>query len=190
MDWQLKKSRSLNIAARFRITVHASILFSVLLLGTNCVAGAQVQPTSGEEASLKAFLQNWDTDKTTRYVAAFRDLNGDGKPEAIVYLLGKWCGSGGCTTLILTPDGGSWRIVTKITVVQLPIRVLANKTNGWDDIGVWVQGGGIQMGHEAELRFDGKSYPRNPSVPAAKRLKGKSGSEIVIESARGAVLLH
>jgi hypothetical protein len=39
---------------------------------------------SGEEASLKAFLQNWDTDETTRYVAAFRDLNGDGKPKAII----------------------------------------------------------------------------------------------------------
>ncbi len=180
------------IVSRWRIVPLAAIVFSALLM-TTCVAKAQWRPSaapSAAEESLKRFLQSWDNDKRTRYVAAFRDLNGDGIPEAIVYLLGNWCGSGGCTTLILTRDAGSWRIVTRITIVQLPIRVLMNTSHGWRSIGVWVQGGGIQPGYEAELRFDGKSYPRNPSVPPARRLTGKAAGEVVIGSAQDATPLY
>ncbi len=152
-------------------------------------AGAIGPAASAAEESLKRFLQSWDKDKTTRYIAAFRDLNGDGTPEAIVYLMGNWCGSGGCTTLILTQDAGSWRIVTRITIARLPIRVLTNTSHGWRSIGVWVQGGGIRSGYEAELRFNGKSYPRNPSVPPARRLTGKPAGEVVIASERDATPL-
>ena len=42
------------------------------------------------------------------------------------------------------------------------------------------QGGGIQPGYEAELRFDGKTYPANPSVPPARPLKGKPEGEMLI----------
>src|SRR5712692_10275993 len=124
-------------------------LGGVMLLLAQLTFGQDSAPRAAEE-SLKQFLQSWDNDKTTRYVAAFRDLNGDGTPEAIVYFIGKdWCGSGGCPTLILTRDAGSWRIVTKITITQPPIRVLTNTSHGWRSIGVWVQGGGIQQGYEA-----------------------------------------
>jgi hypothetical protein len=65
--------------------------------------------------SLKAFLQRYDTDLKDRFVAGFSDLNGDGKPEAIVYLTSNgWCGSGGCTTLVLIRDADSWRLLSKI----------------------------------------------------------------------------
>lgn len=43
----------------------------------------------------------------TRYALARIDLNGDGS-EAIVYLAGgQWCGSGGCTLLVLSPPGAA-----------------------------------------------------------------------------------
>jgi hypothetical protein len=146
-------------------------------------------PTSVD--SLKRFLQTLDGNRTTRYVAAFRDLNGDGIPEAIVYLVGtKWCGSGGCNLLILTQDSSSWRIVTKVTITQPPIRVLRSASNGWRSIGVWVQGGGIRRGYEAELRFDGHTYPRNPTVPPSRRLEGKAAGEVVIPSEQQAVPLY
>src|SRR5258708_4940349 len=92
-----------------------------------CLAQGQTspQPTapfSTAQGSLKRFLQNYlrvkamDEDKTTRYFAAFFDLNGDGIQEAIVYITGHgWCGTGGCHTLILARDGGSWRVVAKTT---------------------------------------------------------------------------
>ena len=186
------------IGALMKPKVLGGILVGVMLLLAQLTFGQDSAPSAAEE-SLKRFLQSWDTgttpksekiDKTTRYITAFRDLNGDGIPEAIVYLMGReWCGSGGCTTLILTRDAGSWRIVTEITITQLPIRVLTNTSHGWRNIGVWVRGGGIQPGYEAELRFNGKSYPRNPSVPPARRLKGKPAGEVVIASERDATPL-
>jgi hypothetical protein len=145
------------------------------------------------EHSLKKYLRNylsdWPEDKTTRFIAAFVDLKGDGKQEAIVYLSGQgWCGSGGCVTLILAPEGSSYRLVTKTTTTRPPIRVLARASNGWSNIAVWVQGGGIQPGYEAELRFDGKTYPTSPSVPPAQPSGNAAGIVVVSPSQDGKAL--
>jgi hypothetical protein len=145
------------------------------------------------ERSLKKFLQNYDhgDDKTARYFDAFVDLDGDGKKEAIVYLVGDArCGSGGCNTLILTQHAASWKVIKSITITRPPIRVLASTSDGWHSISVWVQGGGIQPGYEAELRFDGKNYPANPTVPPARRLTAKVPGEIVIPSMEGGTPLY
>jgi hypothetical protein len=144
------------------------------------VAGNIHEPTSGE-ATLKAYLQTMDASADSAYVAAFRDLNGDGVDEAIVYLLGSnWCGSGGCNMLVLRQERGSWKVVSTITIVRPPVRVLESTSNGWRDIGVWVQGGGIRRGYEAELRFNGKTYSRNPSIPPAKYVgQGASGETVI-----------
>jgi len=158
----------------------------------HCPAQATGQ-SPGSEEHLKRFLQKYDGnpssagERTTRYAAAFLDLKDDGKEQAIVYLIGpRWCGSGGCSCLILMPEGESYKVVTKTTITQLPIRVLATKTNGWHDLGVWVQGGGIQPGYEARLRFNGKKYPSNPSVPPAQRVqKGTAGKVVIPDSAQG-----
>jgi hypothetical protein len=163
------------------------------------LAGAQPRADtlpSSVDQSLKQFLQtnapkNNNNDKTTRYIAVFRDLNGDGTPEAIVYFMGRrWCGSGGCLMLILKQDGSSWEYVTKTTITRLPIRVLTHVSHGWHSISVWVQGGGIRRGYEAELRFNGKTYPTNPTVPPARRLKKKPAGEDVIKSIKDAELLY
>ena len=135
---------------------------------------------------MKKFLRTLDNetlgrDSTTRYILAFRDLNGDGTPEAIVYLTGKdWCGTGGCHTLVLTPHGSSWRVVANMIATRPPIYVLSDVSKGWHSIGVWSQGGSLEPGYEAELRFNGKTYPLSSSVPAARRLEGKPVGEVVI----------
>lgn len=182
----------MKIVSRWRIVARAAIIFSALLM-TVGVARSQGRPDAAPaaEESLKRFLQALDNDKTTRYVAAFRDIDGDGTPEAIFYLVGSsWCGSGGCNTLILTRDAGSWRIVTDITITRLPIRLLTDTSHGWRSISVWVQGGGIQPGHEAVLRFDGTSYPRNPTVPPARQSEGTPAGEVVITSTGDATPLY
>ena len=179
--------------SRFHLAALAAVVSSALPAAT-CLAQTRREPHAappGAEESLRGFLQSMDDDKTTRYVAAFRDLNGDGTPEAIVYLISNgWCGSGGCNTLILARDGGSWKVVTNITITRPPIRVLKNSSNGWRSIGVWVQGGGIQPGYEAELRFDGKTYPRNPTVPPAQRTAGQVEGEVVVSSPAGGTPLY
>jgi hypothetical protein len=93
--------------------------------------------------------------------------------------------------LVLEPKRTSFRVVTETTITRLPIRVLATKLNGWHDISVRVQGGGIQPGYEARLSFDGKTYPSNPSVPPAQRVVGKIAGEVVVPlSAEGTPLYH
>jgi len=145
------------------------------------------QPAQNQDdVSVRRFLQGFDSGLKDRFVAAFTDLNDDGKPEAIVHLTSsEWCGSGGCTTLVLARDGDSWRVLAKISVTRPPIRVLTTKSNGWHDIAAWVQGGGIQPGYEAELRFDGKRYPANASVAPARPILGKAEGEVVIRSLVG-----
>jgi hypothetical protein len=183
----------MGVVLRPRILGLASVVCSALLV-TGFLAKSQQKPDAKPpeaEESLKRFLQKFDDEKTTRYLAAFRDLNSDGRPEAIVYLIGReWCGSGGCTTLILTQDGNSWRIVTEISITRTPIRVLKDTSNGWHNIAVWVRGGGIQPGYEAELRFDGKTYPSNPSVPPARQLQDKPAGEMVIPTSPDAKPLY
>jgi hypothetical protein len=165
------------------------------LLAATCLAVSQAQSSDAGD-SLRTFLQNderkllSDVDKTTKYLAAFVDLNGDGVNEAIVYVIGRsWCGTGGCNMLILARDGTSWKEVTSTTITRPPIRALKTKSNGWRNITVWVQGGGIEPGYEAELRFDGKNYPYNPSAPPARRLVGKVAGKIVLPSSRGGMPL-
>lgn len=134
-----------------------------------------------DEASVRRFLQEFDSDLRNRFIASFADLNDDGKTEAIIHLTSNnWCGSGGCTTLVLVREGDSWRVLTEISITRPPIRVLTKKSNGWRSIAVRVQGGGIHPGYEAELRFDGKTYPTNPSVAPAHRVVGKAAGEVVI----------
>jgi len=187
----------MEVASRHRIVFLVGIILSMLFM-TGCLAQAQTQSVSqpqSVEASLKQFLQSYDrkhsNDKTTRYLVAFKDLNEDGIPEAIVYFMGDgWCGSGGCFTFILKQKSDSWRFVTKITITRPPIRVLTKKSHGWHDIAVWVQGGGIQHGYEAELKYDGKTYPSNPTVPPAQQMKEKVAGETVIPSVKGGTPLY
>ncbi|GGO91816.1 hypothetical protein [Stakelama pacifica] len=94
------------------------------------------------------------------------DLNGDGVPEGLIYAQGRsYCGSGGCNLFVVArmPKGG-YRVVTRITVARLPIRVLDSRTNGWRDLEVTVAGGGTIPAYRARLRFNGSSYPTNPSM--------------------------
>jgi len=132
-----------------------------------------------------------DGEKATRYFHAFVDLDGDGKNEVIVYLAGRqFCGSGGCPTLVLASELSSYRVVTEITITRLPIRVLRTSSNGWRNIAVLVSGGGVQPGYEAELRFNGSTYPSNPSVPPARRLAAKIRGEVVIPSRAAGTALY
>ena len=170
-------------------TIKAFVVFICL---TNCVLpsfGWAQQPTKTAptaEASLKSFLQSYlgkpesKDDEDAQYLVAWVDLNDDGKQEAVVYVWGpSWCGSGGCVTLVLTPNGATYRLVTRMTVTRLPIRVMPEKSHGWHDISVTVAGGGIAA-HEARMRFNGAAYPSNPSLAPALGIKGEARGRIIM----------
>ncbi len=166
------------------VSVHHLILgalATVSMLVLSCVAQRPTQGPSQTEP-LSKFLRGYITvptqeKETTRYSAAFVDLRDDGAQEAIVYLSSEgWCGTGGCTMLILSPEGTSYRVVTRIPAVRLPIRMLTTKTNGWHDVTV-VAGKRL---YEAILPFDGKKYPGNASMPPAHPLSTKKAGKVVM----------
>jgi hypothetical protein len=153
-------------------------LAACALLGAGASAsGAAQDRTVNPDHSLRAFLRGWAgkrEDPDTRYTRAWVSLRDDGAQQVIVYIEGRsWCGSGGCSMLVLEPKGGAFRIVGYSTITRPPIRVLARVSNGWRDIGVRVAGGGINPGYDAGLPFDGKQYPLNPSVPPARNATGE-----------------
>jgi len=166
----------------------AVLTVSLVFIVASCIAQPQPQhrPSAAQDNSIKKALQSYvgaatDENKTTQYAAASVDLRDDGAQEIIVYLTSDgWCGTGGCTMLILAPDGQSYRIITKITVVRLPIRVLAAKSNGWHDITVMARISGNAPLYEAILSFDGKTYPSNPSMSPARQSEGKVEGKIVM----------
>jgi hypothetical protein len=125
-------------------------------------------------------------DRDARIVTAWADLNGDGRPEAIVYVLaGAYCGTGGCALLVLTRAGHRWRKVADMTIVNPPVRLLATSSHGWRDLAVTVAGGGARA-HEALIAFNGRAYPSNPSMPPARTLRRRvPGRVLIFDGDRG-----
>lgn len=84
------------------------------------------------------------------------DLNDDGNEEIFVRFLSSYfCGSGGCTFLLLDKYG---EVITKFTVTRAPIFVEPTKENGWALL--LVKDSGVFK----ELKFNEGTYPSNPSV--------------------------
>lgn len=99
-----------------------------------------------------AFLQP----KDRKFQFYRTDLNDDGNQEIFVRLMGPYfCGSGGCTFLLLDKYG---EIITKFTVTRAPIFVEPTKSNGWSLL--LVRDSGVFK----ELSFNDGSYPNNPSL--------------------------
>lgn len=105
-----------------------------------------------------------------RYFYNLVDLNGDGRPEALVYLMGQeFCGTGGCNLLVFQPVNDGYRLLAEISLVNNPVIVSRQRTRGWNDLILYVAGGGITRGHYVRLSFDGRRYPANPTVLPALR---------------------
>lgn len=138
------------------------------------------------EAAIVEIMAGGSGDKSMlgsmRYAYDRVDLNDDGAPEALVYLMGSYtCGSGGCTMLILESTGQSYEMVSRMTLVNPPVVIANEKTAGWKDLIIYVQGGGATP-HYARLQFDGSRYPSNPSiVPAVSSDVPLSGTAILTE---------
>lgn len=82
------------------------------------------------------------------------DLNGDGNLEILVGLNGPFfCGSGGCTVLLLTNHGD---VITRFSVVKYPAYLDNESSNGWKNL-ILYSGGANRV-----VQFDGTAYPSNP----------------------------
>lgn len=113
----------------------------------------------------KAFLQQAFKDDIEKdlidslsrsYLHAQIDLNSDRKMETFIGLQGPYfCGSGGCTVILLDDTG---KQITRFTVTDYPIWVSNEKSLGWNNL---VFG---SRGKQHLMKFNGKAYPSNPSL--------------------------
>jgi hypothetical protein len=167
--------------------------------GRNRLRGVRYIPseTSPDPELEKAILQTLsDADFSggeIRYYYNRVDLNADGNFEAIVHLVGPAiCGTGGCNTLILQPARNGYRVVSTIGLTRTPVIVSTQRTRGWSDLVVYVSGGGITRGYYVALRFDGRTYPDNPTVQPAlgarTRITGKAYVSNEVSPTNGIVL--
>lgn len=137
--------------------------------------------TERNEKLEKAIIDYLEYDKNQdgkiAYSYNYIDLNGDGKKEIFVYLLGESVsGSGGSTALIIEEE--SYEVISKFTLARNPIIISEDKINGWNDIIMQVAGGGTEFSY-ARMKFDGKKYPSNPSMVPKVEEKVVKGTAII-----------
>ncbi|HSN47576.1 MAG TPA: hypothetical protein VLR29_02335 [Flavobacterium sp.] len=102
------------------------------------------------------------------------DLNNDGRQELFInFITSYFCGTGGCTLLLLDHD---WKTITRFTVTSTPLMIEPNKQQKWSvlmvkDNGVW-----------KELVNENGKYPSNPSLLSKSKMDAPSGHAQVIFS--------
>ena len=140
------------------------------LLATGAAAEADPR-TPAVLAAVQAQLGGERFAPDARYAVAYGDLDDDHFAEAIVHLVdGAHCGSGGCTTFVLSYAADGWHMIGRMTVSRLPIYRLPEHHDGWFDLAVYAGGGGVQPGLR-KVRFAKGRYESNPANgPAVGRL--------------------
>lgn len=95
-----------------------------------------------------------ENDRKFSYTAI--DLKDDGKQYLFVGLKGSYfCGNAGCTAYLLDAEG---KKVNSFSIVDGPIRISKDKTNGWHDLII------PSRGINYLVRSNGHTYPSNPSM--------------------------
>lgn len=157
----------------------------IIALALATVAAAPASGQSSRDARLRAHLQERFGDERaqypdTRYVASWVDLNGDRRPEVLVYMISSnWCGTGGCTLYIFTPEQGGWYQHGSLVGVHGPVTVLNTRRNGWRDLAYRVSGGGASP-HTAIVRQGQITYDQDGATHQATTPRGRvviSGNE-------------
>ncbi|WP_232784950.1 hypothetical protein [Psychromonas sp. MB-3u-54] len=116
------------------------------------------------QKALNQYFKIHGTDpKGTKFSAVKYDLNGDGLKEAIVLL--DWCSKSGCEMLIFERQKDDYRFSSRISQIQVPVRVSNSQHYLWQSLLVekdkkWLI-----------LDFDGISYPPHTrSLTAVNKL--------------------
>lgn len=111
------------------------------------------------------------------------------KNLSIAYITGQsWCGSSGCTLIILQPRADSYRVLGKIAAVNPPIVELHPMIADMPQIGFRVRGGGIDSPYEATLTFRDEHYEINSLVKIGKQTAPIYG-RVLIGSGAGKIVI-
>lgn len=149
-----------------------------------------IAPADSEGAPLADALRTAAGDSSSlgdnaKWLTARSDLDGDGKDEALVYLIDQaTCGTGGCPLFLFGDDGqGGWQLLNKFSVSRTPIYRLQSSSNGWADLGITVGGGGARTAL-VKLSRGLEDYPDNPTGPQATEVTSE-GAMLLIDEGEG-----
>jgi hypothetical protein len=141
-----------------------------------------VVPTASASAVdpvLDAYIRDYAKDAMPplRYAAA---THGEGDQKlTFAYLIGpEYCGSAGCSLMILHRRGDAFDLLGKISTVYTPVRVLPSMTNGRPDLAIRTRGEGISTVDKL-IPFNGHRYAWSPNLPAARDV-ANPGGEIIL----------
>ncbi|WP_313894155.1 M56 family metallopeptidase [Psychrobacillus sp.] len=118
--------------------------------------------------------------KTTKYYYNYVDLDEDGKDEILTVVMGPYSsGSGGSTALYVTKtDSGDLLVNQALTLIQTPVIISDNVTNGYKEIVVMNSGGGASGNYITLTVSEGKYNSVNDGTPI-DGLEGISGKAII-----------
>ncbi|MFP4313214.1 MAG: hypothetical protein ACLFR0_02695 [Alphaproteobacteria bacterium] len=100
------------------------------------------------------------------YISRRADLNNDGRRDALVLFktpYGFWCGTHGCTMLVMQAHNDVFTLHSAIQTVRPPVYISDYESNGWKNIIMRVSGRSTKA-KNVSLQFDGESYPSYPDV--------------------------
>lgn len=132
------------------------------------------EPEKQGDPELEAAIRKAAGDVSqTSYVAGRADLNGDGKEEVFVYLMGPMaCGTGGCNLMLFRGGAKGYTRLQEFTITQTPVIVSPSRTKGWND--VWrAEAGGGAAASFVRHRFNGRKYVERQRVRGKKAPEGK-----------------
>ena len=134
-------------------------------------------PPPGLIAAVQAYVEKRGDHERPQFRHALTDLDGDGRADAIVLLLGgNWCGSGGCNMLVFRAAANGFTLVSASTITNEPIRVSPEKSHGWRTLIVFAKGRGDVL-----MRFNGTRYPLNPSLQPKATPAQVSAAQVVMK---------
>lgn len=93
------------------------------------------------------------------------DLNKDGRRDALVLFktpYGYWCGTHGCTMLVMEAHNKDFTLVNSIQPVRAPVYSTNSETNGWRDIIIRVSGRWDDA-KDVAAKYNGRAYPLDPA---------------------------
>ena len=159
-------------AALMKLYIRLILLIGILFYpGQNLFASGKFEPRYKINKFLIEYFELGANDSNSSFSFVSVDLNQDSKKEHLVALFGmNFCGSGGCTLLILN---NNFTLNSHITLAQFPIYV--SKTNfseGWKDIYL-----SKRDGKYALMQSNGNSYPLNPSTTKETKNIALNGCE-------------
>ena len=143
----------------------------IALLSFALLAATPSDSTEAAHALVKKAVYSYvaphdPTPEASLWRVDWADVNSDSLVDALAFAADPdWCGSGGCTLLIIEAipevdheELGAYAVAGEIGMVSGPIVMSAAQHYGWHDLVVH-----DEEGTRRRLSFDGETYPVSPA---------------------------